>query len=165
MISGRFVFLDSCAVSLIRYPEGVLSFMSVRNQTLKLVEQYYAYFNAGDTAGMLSCISDTIAHDVNQGERRIGKQKFAEFCAHMSECYNENLTDMVIMASDDGRRAAAEFVVNGIYKKGDADLPQANGQTYRLPAAALIEVADDQITRVTTYYNLQDWIHQVEQGA
>jgi hypothetical protein len=30
-----------------------------------------------------------------------------------------------------------------------------------LPAAALLAVAGGKITRVTTHYNLQDWIRQV----
>lgn len=136
--------------------------MTQRNDTIALIEKYYAAFNAGDTNGMLACVSDDIKHDVNQGERRSGKQKFIEFCAHMDECYSENLTDIVIMAADDGKRASAEFIVNGTYKKDDTDLPPANGQTYRLPAATLFDVVDGKITRVTTYYNLQDWIKQVE---
>jgi steroid delta-isomerase-like uncharacterized protein len=65
------------------------------------------------------------------------------------------------MASDDGRRAAAEFVVDGVYKAADADLPPARGQKYRLPAGAFLEVRDGRIARVTTYYNLQDWLAQV----
>ncbi len=132
-----------------------------RSQTLELVTRYYGFFNAGDRHGMLSCLSDDIIHDVNQGERRVGKDLFAAFSSHMDECYSERLTDIVIMASEDGQRAAAEFVVNGVYKKGDATLPPAHGQTYILPAGAFIEVADGKITRVTTYYNLEDWIKQV----
>jgi steroid delta-isomerase-like uncharacterized protein len=136
--------------------------MSARNQTIELIKKYYNFFNAGDISGMLSCVNDHIVHDVNQGERRIGKDLFREFCHHMSECYSEQLTDMIIMATDDGKRAAAEFIVNGVYHKGDADLPPARGQTYRLSAAALLEVHDGLIARVTTYYNLQNWIDQVK---
>ena len=40
-------------------------------------------------------------------------------------------------------------------------LPPANGQTYSLPAAILFEVDDGLISRVTTHYNLADWIAQV----
>ncbi|MEM6679931.1 MAG: isopropylmalate/homocitrate/citramalate synthase, partial [Pseudomonadota bacterium] len=34
-------------------------------------------------------------------------------------------------------------------------------QTYRLPAGAFLEVRDGLIARVTTYYNLKEWIRQV----
>lgn len=124
-----------------------------------LVERYYAAFNAGDTEAMIACLTDDVAHDVNQGERRIGVGKFRDFCAHMSRCYRERLTDIVIMTN--GNRAAAEFIVNGEYLAKDGDLPDANGQTYRLPAGAFLEARDGKICRITTYYNLKDWEAQV----
>ncbi len=126
-----------------------------------IIETYFAAFNAGDTDAMLACLGDDIAHHVNEGEVRQGKEKFAEFCAHMSRCYSENLTDMVIFHSPDGTRAAAEFIVNGTYLQTDPGLPPANGQTYRLPAGSFFDLRDGLITRVTTYYNLGDWTRQV----
>ena len=60
------------------------------------IARYFAAFNAGDTDTMLDCLSDDVAHHVNEGKIRTGKAKFAEFCAHMSRCYREELTDMVI---------------------------------------------------------------------
>lgn len=126
-----------------------------------LVERYYAAFNAGDADGMLACLSEDVAHDVNQGARRRGKERFSEFCAHMARCYREQLSDIVIMPSADGRRVAAEFTVSGTYLADDEGLPPARGQTYRLPAGTFFEISGDLISRVTTYYNLQDWIAQV----
>jgi steroid delta-isomerase-like uncharacterized protein len=125
------------------------------------VQRYFAAFNAGNTDAMLACLSDDVAHHVNEGNIRLGKAAFAEFCAHMSRCYKENLTDMVVMASADGTRAAAEYVVNGTYLHTDAGLPQAHGQTYRLPAGSFFSLENGQITRVVTYYNLSDWVAQV----
>lgn len=138
---------------------------AARDQALQLVTRYYDAFNAGDATAMLACLSEDIAHDVNQGARRSGKDAFKEFLAHMDRCYAENLTDMIIMASDDGSRAAAEFIVNGTYKATDSGLPAAQGQTYRLPAGAFLAIAGGKITRVTTYYNLEDWIAQVSKAA
>ena len=114
---------------------------------------------------MLDCLSDDIAHHVNEGEIRRGKQAFAEFCAHMSRCYKEELTDIVLFGTEDGRRAAAEFIVNGTYLATDAGLPEAKGQRYRLPGGSFFELQGDQITRVTTYYNLADWMAQVSGGS
>ncbi len=82
----------------------------------------------------------------------------------MDVCYDENLTDIAIMTSPDGTRAAAEFIVNGVYKKTDGDLPEARGQTYKLPAGAFFEVRNGLIDRVTTYYNLKEWMRQVSQA-
>ncbi len=125
------------------------------------VQSYFDAFNAGDVDGMLACLSDDIAHHVNEGQVRVGKEKFAEFCAHMNRCYRETLTDMVIFQAEGGTRASAEFVVNGTYLQTDEGLPEANGQTYRLPAGSFFDLKDGKITRVTTYYNLADWIRQV----
>ena len=129
--------------------------------TAALVARYYAAFNAKDWAGMLACVHDEIRHDVNEGARRGGKAKFAEFLAHMDACYDEQLKDIAIMTTPDGARAAAEFVVHGTYKQTDGDLPAAHGQTYVLPGGAFLEIRDGLITRVTTYYNLQNWLAQV----
>lgn len=129
--------------------------------TKDLIKNYYAAFNAGDKAGMLALLSDDVRHDVNQGGVREGKAVFSEFCDHMERCYRENLTDIVIMASDDGARAAAEFIVNGEYLSTDEGLPEANGQRYKLPAGTFFSVEGGKITRVTTYYNLTDWMKQV----
>lgn len=134
---------------------------SVRDDAEALVRRYYDAFNRGDVGGMLACLSDDVAHDVNQGGRRAGKAAFREFCAHMSRCYREQLTDMVVMAASDGRRVAAEFVVRGTYLASDDGLPPADGQTYTLPAGAFLDIDAGQITRVTTYYNLQEWLRQV----
>lgn len=129
--------------------------------TRALVERYFAAFNAGDTAAMAELVTDDVAHDVNQGGRRQGKAAFAEFNAHMTRCYKEELSDMVIFVAEDGTRAAAEFIVSGTYLASDEGLPEAKGQTYRLPAGSFFAIREGKIARITTYYNLQDWIAQV----
>lgn len=125
------------------------------------VSRYFAAFNRGDVAGMLAELSDDVAHHVNEGKVRRGKPLFAEFCAHMSRCYREELTEVVLFVTPDGTRAAAEYTVNGTYLATDPGLPEARGQTYRLPAGSFFTLEDGRITRVTTYYNLADWIRQV----
>ena len=125
------------------------------------IETYFTALNAGETDKMLDCLADDIAHHVNEGQVREGKEKFAAFNDHMTRCYKEELTDMVIFVNEDGTRAAAEFIVNGTYLATDEGLPEAKGQTYRLPAGSFFSLRDGQITRVVTYYNLADWIRQV----
>ncbi|MCP5199160.1 MAG: nuclear transport factor 2 family protein [Gammaproteobacteria bacterium] len=133
----------------------------MRAQTIELIQGYYAAFNAGDMDTFLGLLTDDVAHDINQGARETGREAFARFMAHMNRCYREQLTDMVVMASEDGSRAAAEFVVNGEYLATDEGLPEAAGQRYVLPAGAFFEVRDGKVARVTNYYNLNDWIAQV----
>ena len=134
-------------------------------QTEALVRRYYEAFNRGDVEGMLACVSEDVIHDVNQGVRRPGKAAFRVFCDHMARCYEERLTNMVVMVSADGRRASAEFNVEGTYKETDEGLPDARGQTYVLPAGTFFAIEDGRIARVTTYYNLTDWLMQVTTDA
>ena len=134
---------------------------SPQSETTRLVEAYYAAFNAGDRAAMLALLTDDIAHDLNQGSRETGRAAFADFMQRMDASYRERLADIVVMVSADGRRAAAEYVVHGEYLADDAGLPPANGQRYVLPGGAFFEIADGRIARVSNYYNLEDWLAQV----
>jgi steroid delta-isomerase-like uncharacterized protein len=133
----------------------------VRSETAKLIRRYYEVFNKGDGDAMLAFLADDVVHDVNQGERRHGKEKFRAFNARMAHHYKEELTDIAVMVSKDGSRAAAEFNVHGQYVATDSGLPAAKGQTYTLPAGTFFAIRDGKIARVTTYYNLTDWITQV----
>lgn len=126
-----------------------------------LISAYYAAFNAGDMPAFLDLLHEEVVHDINQGERQQGKAAFAQFMEHMNHCYREHLENIVVMASDDGRRGAAEFVVQGEYLRTDEGLPPAHGQTYVLPAGAFFELRDGKVARVTNYYNLNHWQAQV----
>lgn len=132
-----------------------------RSNTQALIQRYYQAFNSGDSNGMLAFLTDDVIHDVNQGERRTGIDKFKAFNARMDHHYKERLENIAIMVNDDGSRASAEFNVHGTYLNTDAGLPDANGQTYVLPAGTFFAIRDSKIARVTTYYNLTDWIAQV----
>ncbi len=135
--------------------------MSGAHLAIALVRRYYDAFNQGDRAAMLACLHEDVAHDLNQGRRETGREAFAAFMRRMDASYRERLHDIVVMASDDGRRAAAEYLVHGEYLRDDEGLPAANGQRYVLPGGAFFELREGRIARVTNYYNLQDWIAQV----
>jgi steroid delta-isomerase-like uncharacterized protein len=126
-----------------------------------LVDAYYAAFNRGDREAMLAMLTDDVVHDLNQGERQVGREAFRAFLSRMDRCYGEQLRDIALLASVDGTRAAAEYVVHGIYLITDEGLPEAKGQGYVLPGGAFFQVRDERISRVTNYYNLGDWMAQV----
>lgn len=132
-----------------------------RNTALATISRYYEAFNAGDTDGMEALLSPDFVHHVNEGAQRTGIEAFRAFNAHMTRCYREHLAEIVVMANDAGSRAAAEFVVNGVYLQTDGDLPPARQQAYVLPAGSFFTLHEGRIQRVTTYYNLADWIRQV----
>lgn len=111
---------------------------------------------------MLALVDPNVRHEPNQAEEpRIGIEKFTEFMQSMDDAYEETLTDLVFFTAADETRIAVEFVVNGIYKKGEEGFPVAHGQSYVLPAAAFLEIKEGKITRVTTYYNLTLWLKLV----
>ncbi len=132
------------------------------DNTRNLIQRYYDAFNAQDMDTFLGLLTDDVIHDINQGERETGKAAFSAFMDRMNRNYREQIVDLVIMTDASGNRAAAEFTVLGTYLSTDEGLPEAKGQTYKLPAGAFFEVRDGKVARVTNYYNLQDWIAQVQ---
>lgn len=128
----------------------------------ELLKQYYDAFNQGDGAAMLDLLTDDVVHEPSQGATREGKEAFAAFLSHMDECYKEQVINPVFLASEDGARAAAEFMLEGTYLRTDGGLPSANGQTYRLRVGAFFVTREGRIARVSNHYNLASWIAQVE---
>ena len=126
------------------------------NETERLIRAYFDAFNANDPERLLATLADDVAHDINEGPTEVGIDTFRRFKAHMDECYQEKIVDLVVMTS--GERGAAEFAVEGRYIKTDGPLPTATGQRYFIPAAALFTVQNGKISRVTSYYNLKGWI-------
>ena len=130
-------------------------------ETRALVRRYLDAFNASDFDAMEATLHDDVAHDVNQGEREVGREAFRRFNMEMARHYDERLSDIVVMVDEHGTRAAAEFTVRGVYRETAEGLPAASDQSYSLPAGIFFAVEDGAITRVTTYYNLAEWKRQV----
>jgi len=81
----------------------------------------------------LNLLTDDVIHDINQGKREIGKEAFTQFMACMNYNYKEQLVDMVIMATEDGKRAAADlWCWANILKRMRAYLPQKDKNTVYL---------------------------------
>lgn len=129
-----------------------------------VIHRYYAAFNTGDWDRFFSLLSENVAHDINQGERETGKAAFRAFIDRMNRNYREQIVDIVVLSEPSGTRVAAEYIVLGTYLNTDTGLPEARGQTYRLPGGAFFDLEGDTITRVSNYYNLQDWLSQVSAG-
>ncbi len=132
------------------------------SDTVVLINRYYDAFNVGDMEAMLGCLSDDVVHGINESATVRGRDAFRRFMDRMNRCYRERLTEVTVFTSSDPTRAAAEYLVNGVYLATDAGLPPARGQTYKLAGGAFFGVKDGKITRVTNYYNLQAWLAQVQ---
>ena len=128
----------------------------------QILDTYYDPFNRHDWSTMLSLLADDVVHEINESDAEIGRDAFTKFMAVMDSAYDERASDIVVMTSADGTRAAAEFFIDGRYLATQPGLPEARGQTYRLRVGAFFEFnAQGLITRVSNYYNLADWLRQV----
>jgi steroid delta-isomerase-like uncharacterized protein len=136
---------------------------SEANDDVALVRRYYDRFNAGDWDAMCALLADDVAHDLNQGGREIGRDRFRAFLDRMARSYREQLRDIVVMGDGAGR-VAAEYIVDGEYLATDEGLPAARGQRYSLPGGAFFDVTGGRIARVTNYYNLPVWIALVSKA-
>ncbi len=132
-----------------------------RAKTEKLIRAYYAAFNRGDMDAFVLLLDPRVVHDINQGGSERGAAKFRRFMVRMNRCYKERLTAITVMASRDGRRAAAEFTVRGTYLATDKGLPKARGQRYALPGGAFFTIRRGKIARITNYYSLTLWLRQI----
>ena len=65
--------------------------------TEKLIRAYLDAFNASDSEAMLALLCEDVIHDINQGGREIGREKFRWFNAMMREHYSETLGDIAVM--------------------------------------------------------------------
>ncbi|HEX2115033.1 MAG TPA: ketosteroid isomerase-related protein [Alphaproteobacteria bacterium] len=133
-----------------------------RKDAISLIRQYYERFNSGDIEGFLSLLTEDVIHDLSQGPRETGKPAFRKFLEHMNRCYQERVRDLVVMVDETGRRAAAEFQLDGKYIATDGDLPPARGQTYVLTVGAFFEIRNGKVARISNTYNFKDWLRQVQ---
>lgn len=132
-----------------------------RESTEQLIRHYYEVFNSGDRPALLEVLSDDVIHEINEGGIETGRETFRVFLERMDRSYREQVVDLIVMADASGTRASAEFYIEGVYLVSDEGLPEAKGQTYRLRVGAFFEVEAGKIRRVTNYYNLREWIAQV----
>lgn len=134
---------------------------SPQQSAVALIQRYYETFNAGDREAFLALLTEDVAHDINQGGTETGKAAFRAFLTRMDRCYREQVRDLVVFANEDGSRGAAEFFIEGEYLSTDDGLPPAAGQRYRLRVGAFFELQNQQVRRITNYYNLEEWLRQV----
>lgn len=128
---------------------------------IEIAKAYYQAFNQQNWQEMLNLVSEQIIHEPNESKTRVGKDLFSAFLQKMDFAYQEELKDMVFFQGEIEGRIAVEFVVHGIYKQAEDGLPAAHGQSYTLPAGAFLSIENGKIQRITTFYNLEEWIAQV----
>jgi steroid delta-isomerase-like uncharacterized protein len=135
------------------------------DRTSALILRFYAAYNRRDVDGMLECVSEDVVHDVNQGQREIGKPALRGYFERILRCYHEELREIVVLSIDDGTRAAAEFVQHGVYENTEPGLPDARGQRYVVAGGGFFSIHLGKIARVAHHYNLHERAVQLERKA
>lgn len=131
--------------------------------SLSLIQRYYDAFNRGDYQEMLSYVDEHVVHEVNEGDDQVGIALFRDFLGIMDEHYQEQVKNLVVFSSTEPSRFAAEFNIDGRYKKSQEGLPPAKGQKYYIRVGAFFEVKNNKIARISNYYNLKNWMKAVEE--
>jgi steroid delta-isomerase-like uncharacterized protein len=114
----------------------------------ELVTHYYDLFNRGDWDAMCALLRDDVRHDLNQGERQVGRAVFRAFLDRMARSYREQLRDVCVMGNGAGR-VGAEYVVEGEYLATDEGLPDARGPRSTLSVGPFYEAPDGNNQTVT----------------
>jgi steroid delta-isomerase-like uncharacterized protein len=129
----------------------------MKDQAVRTIQKYYDAFNRSSMEDFFEVLTEDVVHDINQGGQEVGKSPFRHFMDKANLHCKEKVVDLVIFANDAGTRGAAEFFVEGKYLVSVEGHPSARGQTYRLRCGAFFELHHNKISRVTTYYNKNEW--------
>ena len=129
---------------------------------LACVERYFQALAAGDSDGVLECVTDHVAHHESDGEVTVGKAALAEHLTARQRHFSERIEALQIWLDESGTRAAAEFVIHGAYRVRAEGLPPAHGQRYVSPAGAFFTLEGDRIARISTHFHHTHWLAQVE---
>lgn len=120
-------------------------------ETQSLVERFLTALNAADWDAASAMFSQDAAIDMPGEERMIGAEQLRWHLAQTIRQYRFHISDLEIMVSESGVRAAAEFTLTRDYVD-KADLPdQIRGASVTLLGAIFFEVDDGEITRMTRY--------------
>lgn len=132
-------------------------------QTVDLVKKYFDAINKKDMDGFFAIMSNDVIHDINQDGSEKGVEKFKQFMEKANASFDEKLSDIVIMISEDGKQAAAKWIDHGKYFKDFPGLDvKAHNQTYKLAGGHFFEIKHGKISRVTTYYNTTEFMKQIK---
>lgn len=133
-----------------------------QKQAIDLVKTYYTALDDKDMNQFFSLMDPNVVHEINQSAPEKGVDKFKDFMKRTSSSFNEKFDNIVILVSDDGKHAAAEWVDHGTYFKDYLGMDVgAHNQKYALTGAHFFEIRDGKIARVTSYYNMTNFAAQI----
>jgi steroid delta-isomerase-like uncharacterized protein len=134
-----------------------------REQSQKLVENFYNYFNALELDKIYTLVSDDVKHEMNNSGIEKGKAAFIEMMKKSTKHYREKVENVVYMVSDDGKNVATKFDFKGNYISTDESQIPAKNQPYQASAINYFEIENGKITYAACWFNEDDWKKQVSQ--
>ncbi len=133
--------------------------MSV-SKTYELIENFYSYFNSSRFIELFSLMDDRIVQEINYVQT-IGKNNVIENITSNKKYYNEKISNLIIMISENGCNASAQFTVNGEYLKTDDTAISASGQKYQLSVLNYFEIENNKIIKGCCFFDDDEWKCQV----
>ncbi len=118
-----------------------------RQNSIALIERFLDAINALDFETAIGSLHEDVVHDIGHGERIFNREAFRETILRRASATGEQIGDLVLMASDDGTRASAEFTRRG------RDIA---GKNYSFPGGMFFAIEDRKIVRVTEYGEMPD---------
>ncbi|MDQ3289473.1 MAG: nuclear transport factor 2 family protein [Pseudomonadota bacterium] len=121
------------------------------DRATEVVLAYLAAMNRADWAAVLGLVADDVIHDFDGGTREIGKAAFAAGLRDRA-AHREQLTEVVVMSSPDGARAAVEYLARGEAESTNAAVALGTTENrYPRPGGLFFGVRDGLIERVSNY--------------
>ncbi|MBW3096058.1 nuclear transport factor 2 family protein [Pseudohoeflea coraliihabitans] len=135
--------------------------MTMPDVTIDLISRFLAAYSARNIDDMLDCFGEDAALDITNSERVIGRRQIRFALAERLKQFEERVGDIVIMTTENGSRAAAEFTLRGRYRSDADELPPASGQDYALAAGVFCEAEDAGLSRLSLRFNPVELRRQV----
>ena len=153
-ILSTFVFLSSQKVNAM-----------TQQQSQKLIEDFYAAFNAKQLDKLFALLSDDVKHEMNDSGVMKGKAAFKQLMQDSVKYYDEQVSNPIFMVSEDGKHVSTRFTFKGRYISTDESQIPATGQPYQATAINYFEIENGKITTAICWYNNKDWMKQVSKVA
>ncbi len=124
----------------------------------QVVQQYYEAFNKKDIDAILALCVENVQNDPNQGDPQVGKDKLKAFLETAWAHFDEQVSELVIMANADQSKIATEYLVKGTYYNSKPNLFPATNQYYEIYPTTVFTIKNGKITRMTRHYNTKQWL-------
>lgn len=112
---------------------------------IALVDRFFEAINAGQGDSAAACLGEDVVFDIADGQRRFGPASLRDLLSANRAHGALQYTDIAILVSEDGTRAAAEFTLRGRRRQDTEQF----GEAFSLPGGVFLAIEDGKIIRIT----------------